>query len=118
MMSWVYVFVAKNKFASFEEMRAFIDPGFTEDGDYIPSDLMKETQLFDIEPGFIEAVYEESPKVIRILLSESSYAEQWLSQIKEEQHFNNAICIYAPNHLDHPEGCSMKYLGKFAILTL
>ena len=114
-MDWIYVFVGNNRFTSFEEMRSFIHPGYTEDGDYIPSTLMKETQLSDYEPDCIEAVYEASSKAVNALLSENSYSEQWINQIKEDQQFNSAICMYSPNHLNHPERCSMKYLGKFNI---
>lgn len=44
-MPIVHVFASAGRFSSLEEMRAFIDPMYTEDGDMVPSRFMKEIEL-------------------------------------------------------------------------
>jgi hypothetical protein len=113
----VFVFVCTGRFRSFEEMRAFIEQAYTEDGDGIPSVFMREVALSGYEPGCIEAIHSQHPVPIGDLLTGSSYSEQWLplleSTLTEPRLADAAICVFAPNKVSHPRGSSLEYLGLF-----
>ncbi len=50
-MHTVHVLISTGRFRSFDEMRAYIDETYTEDGDGISSALMREVGLSECEPG-------------------------------------------------------------------
>jgi hypothetical protein len=113
----VHVFLSTGRFRSFEEMRAFIDQTYTEEGDGIPSPFMREVGLSGYEPGCIEAIHSYHPLSLQKLLSDSSYADQWLPPLertlREPRFADAAICVFPPNEVNHPEGSSLEYLGAF-----
>jgi hypothetical protein len=112
-MDTVHVFVSKGRFTSFEEMRAFVEETYTEDGDGIPSDFAREVSQSWYEPGCIECNHEGRLQSIVELLAGSSYSEQWLPQLKTDEIANESICVFSPNVIDHPERSSLSYLGAF-----
>jgi hypothetical protein len=114
-MDTVHVFISTGRFRSFDEMRAYIDETYTEDGDGVPSAFMREVGLSGYEPGCIEAIPSESGRPIPLadLLAEASYADQWLPGLDGSRLADAAICVFTPNRLARPEGCSLEYVGAF-----
>jgi len=114
-MDTVHVFISTGRFKSSDEMRAYIDETYTEDGDGIPSAFMREVGLSEYEPGCIEAVPSASGAAVPLgeLLAGASYADQWLPHLDRSRRADAAVCVFTPNVADHPEGCSLEYLGAF-----
>jgi hypothetical protein len=112
-MAIVHVFASTSRFRSFEEMRTFIDQTYTEDGDGVPSGFMQEIGLSRYEPGCIEAIHVEHPMPLPELLAGVSYAEQWARQLDRSRSADAAICVFAPNVVEHPEGSSLDYCGAY-----
>jgi hypothetical protein len=112
-METVHVFVSTGRFHSFEEMRAFIEETYTDDGEGVPSAFRQEAGLSRYEPGCIEAIYSESgrPVVLTELLAGASYSGQWLPALDGSRLADAAICVFAPNEVRRPEQCSLEYLG-------
>ncbi|MGC4042716.1 MAG: immunity 22 family protein [Armatimonas sp.] len=113
-METVHVFISTGRFSSFEEMRAYIDKSYTEDGEGIDSPFLIETGLENYDPMCIESVSSETGKPVPIatLLLGASWLGQWLPQFDGKRLADAAICVFLPNTLEHPEGCSLEYLGK------
>jgi hypothetical protein len=109
----VHVFVAHGRFRSHAELRAFIDPAYSEDGDMVPSQFMRETGFCNYEPACIERVRAPTPLPVRKLLGGTSYADQWLHQLDESLVADSAICVFSPNLLEHPQRASVQYVGVF-----
>jgi len=112
-MENVHVFISTGRFSSFEELRSFIDPQYTEDGDSVPSQFMREVDLSGYEPGCIEAIHSERPLPLAELLAGASYADQWLSQLDGTLTADAAICVFPSNVVGNPQGCSLTYVGSF-----
>ncbi len=114
-MHTVHVFISTGRFRSFDEMRAYIDETYTEDGDGIPSAFMREVGLSEYEPGCIEAILSESRRPVPLaeFLSGASYSDQWLFGLDGSRLADAAICVFAPNEVRHPEQCSLEYFGAF-----
>lgn len=112
-MATVHVWTATRRFTSFEEMRAFIDPTFTEDGDLIPSAFMREVELDGDTPACIEAIHQAEPAPLADLLAGASYAEQWVHLLDGSVLASEAVCVFEPNTVGRPIGASLRYLGAF-----
>ena len=115
-MPTVHVFVSRDRFTSEAELDLYVHPKYTEDGDVIDSQFMREVGLEDYEPMCIEAIY-DSPQRISLLLRDASYSQQWLEAIDVDLVVDAAICIYEPNLLKRPEACSLSYLSAFEYQT-
>jgi len=113
-METVHVFVSTGRFGSFQEMRAFIDPTYTEDGDAVPSVFMREVRLSGFEPGCIEAIHSERAVPLAELLAGTSYSDQWLKYLDGSRRADAAICVFAPNRVGNPESSSLEYCGVFS----
>jgi len=111
-VSIVHLFVSTGRFSSFEALREFIDPTYTDDGDFVPSTFIEEVRLDDYEPGCIETVCEPQPKPIRELLAGVSYAEQWLKFLDPRLIASEAICVFQPNTIARPANSSL-YAGAY-----
>lgn len=113
-METVHVFISTGRFHSFEEIRAYIDKAYTNDGEGIDSPFITETGLEDYEPMCIESVASETgqPMPLTELLEGASWLYKWLGQFDREHLADAAICVFPPNTMEHPEGCSLEYLGK------
>jgi hypothetical protein len=98
----VHVFISIGRFRSFEDMRAFIDKTYTEDGDGVPSPFIREVGLSGYEPGRIEAVHKDAPTPLARLLAAASYADQWLAKVDSDRIADSAICVFAPNRVARP----------------
>jgi hypothetical protein len=109
----LHVFISTGRFRSFGQLREFIDETYTDDGDGIPSEFMREVELSDYEPGCIEAVHEEQPLPLATLLADASYADQWLPKIDGTRSADSAICVFAPNSVRQPYRSSLEYVGAF-----
>ena len=118
-MRHVHLFASSHRFASWEALRAHIDPRYTPDGDLLESPFMQETGLTRFEPGCIEAIWAESgePEALAQLLADSSHSAHWLPAalaLAERQGMSHAdalICAFDPNELATPERSSLRYLG-------
>ncbi|HET7231760.1 MAG TPA: immunity 22 family protein [Longimicrobium sp.] len=111
----VHVFISTGRFRSFGELRAYVDETYNEDGDGVPSAFMREAGLSEYEPGCIEAIPSEcgSPVPLSRLLAGASYSGQWLPRLDGARRADAAICVFAPNRVEHPGRCSLEYLGAF-----
>lgn len=112
-MNLVHVFISTGRFRSFEEMRAYVEETYTEDGDGVPSAFMDEVDLEDYEPMCVECVHAPAPTPLRELLADVSYADRWLPLLPGDRLADAAICVFPPNELGTPEGCSLEYVGAF-----
>lgn len=112
-MDTVHAFVSTGRFRSFAEMRAFVEETYTEDGDGVPSAFMREVGLSGYEPGCLECIHRPGSIPLPELLAGASYSEQWLPRLPAGQVADTAICVFAPNQVAKPEGCSLKYVGAF-----
>jgi hypothetical protein len=112
-MAIVHVFVSTGRFGSFEEMRSYIDKIYNGDGDGIPSKFMREVGLSSYEPGCIEALHSEHPISVAELLAPVSYSNEWLPHLSDDEVADSAICVFEPNLLETPRGCSLDYYGAF-----
>lgn len=112
-MEKVHVFISTGRFHSLDEVQAFIDKTYTDDGDGIPSPFMREVGLSDYEPGCIEAIYGGHPTTLTNLLAGASYADQWLQHLDGNRTADAVICVFAPNRVRHPQGSSLEYVGSY-----
>jgi hypothetical protein len=112
-MATVHVFFSTGRFRSVEELRAFIDETYTENGEGVPSPFMREVALLGYEPGCIEAVYREQVARLSDLLAGASYADQWAPRLDPLPLADAAICVFEPNAVAHPHGSSLEYAGAF-----
>ena len=112
-MKKVHVFISTGRFRSYEDVRAFIDKTYTEDGDGVPSAFMREVGLSDYEPACIEAIHGRTPTALAALLAEASYADKWLPQVDGSRVADSAICVFAPNRVERPHGSSVEYVGAY-----
>src|SRR6266540_5197684 len=110
----VYVFISTDRFQTAENLHSFLDPTYTEDGDMLPSTFMREVGQSEYEPMCIERFLTDSPLAVNLLLADASYATDWLPHINSSVQGNMALCIFFPNHLEHPERSSLTYLGSVA----
>jgi hypothetical protein len=114
-MKSVHVFISSGRFCTIDEMRAYIDETYTDDGDGLPSEFIDEVALDEYEPHCIEAIVSSTgaPLPLSELLIGASFHEQWLPQVDGSRTADAAICVYPPNIVDDPEGCSLEYVGAF-----
>ena len=112
-MATAYVFVASGRFASFDEIRRFTEPTYTDDGEYVESPFNAEVGLENYTPLCFECVYESEPMALGALLR-VSYSEQWIHLLDPTVHASEAICVYAPNAVTRPERSSMRFCGAFS----
>jgi hypothetical protein len=114
-MDTVHVFISAGRFRSLVEMRAFIDQRYTEEGDAVPSEFMREVQLSEYQPECIEAILSDWGQLAPLseLLAGASYSDQWLDKIDRSRAADAAICVFGPNNVARPEQCSLEYLGAF-----
>jgi hypothetical protein len=113
-MGTVHVFLSTCRFRSFQEMRAFIDPSYTEEGDAVPSVFMREVRLSRFEPMCIEAIHSKRAVPLAELLARASYSDQWHRHLDSSRRADAAICVFNPNQVRNPEGSSLEYCGAFA----
>jgi Immunity protein 22 len=117
-MPVVHVFVSSARFASFEEMRSFIDPGYTQHGDLLPSTFLSEVRLRGYEPACIEAFWKPHPCRLPELLQDASFAQNWLPLVDPSLTASEAICVFEPNQLERPSETSLRYLGEYVFEAL
>jgi hypothetical protein len=112
-MATVHVFVSTGRFRSLEEVRAFIDPTYTEDGDCVPSAFLQEVGLSGYEPGCMEAIHRGRALPLPELLATASYADRWAPRMDQLSRADTAICVFEPNRVAHAARSSLGYLGAF-----
>ncbi|HXU03541.1 MAG TPA: immunity 22 family protein [Polyangia bacterium] len=109
----VHVFISTGRFQSFDEMRAYVDKTYTEDGEGVPSPFMREVELHGYEPMRIEAIESESRQPVSVaeLVAKSSWADRWLPALDGARTADAAICVFSPNLVVYPERCALAHLG-------
>ena len=114
-MPTVHVFASTGRFRSLAELRAYIDPEYSDDGDEIPSAFMEEVGLEEYEPGSIEAIPSPSGRPVPLaeLLAGASYSDQWLPAVAGNCRADAAVCVFAPNEVTRPTGSTLEYVGAF-----
>ncbi|OBV38862.1 immunity 22 family protein [Janthinobacterium psychrotolerans] len=112
----VHVFTASGRFASRAALQAYLLPGYTDDGDLVPSAFCRETGLSEYEPACIESELAPAPQPLEQLLQGVSYGGSWLAQAVTDANgllADTGVCVYAPNLLAHPAQCTLAYLGAY-----
>ena len=112
----VHLFTASGRFASRAALQAYLLPGYTDDGDLVPSAFCRETGLSEYEPACIESEMAPAPQPLRQLLDGASYGVSWLAQALADANgllADTVVCVFAPNRLAHPAGATMAYLGAY-----
>ena len=110
-MATVHVFSSRGRFANEHELRRYLEPTYTEDGDEVKSDFMREVDFEEYEPMAIEAIYGATVPVGE-LLQGASYCDQWLSQLVANNDADSAVCVFSPNVIRVPDSASMRYHGS------
>jgi hypothetical protein len=113
-MAHMHLFICTGRFRSFDAMRAFIDETYTEDGDAVASDFIREVDLTSYEPMCIEAIHSKTAVPLPSLLKGASYGSQWLSTLPPNLKASAAICVFEPNEVLSPQNSSLIYVGPFA----
>jgi hypothetical protein len=116
-MSLVHVFVSTGRFASEKDVRDYIEPAYSTDGDVVPSRFIREIHLDEFEPACIEAVHSSVVVPVRELLRDASWASQWITQLDPEQRADSAICVFPPNLVAAPRASSLEYCGAFTYVA-
>ncbi|WP_282700544.1 hypothetical protein [Streptomyces sp. CC219B] len=114
----VHAFLSHGRFSSYEDIRAHVDAGWSENGDAEPSVFMREAGIVELEPMCVEAVHAAddghlAPVAPEVLLRGASYADQWLPQVESTEPADAAICVFAPHVVTNPHGTALHYLGRF-----
>ena len=110
-MPSVHIFASQGRFASLEAIREFIDPTYTEGGDQVDSDFIREVGINKFEPMCIEVIHSRVAKPLKALLEKVSYSDQWLPQLRVACDADAAICVFEPNVVLRPESSSLRYCG-------
>jgi hypothetical protein len=110
----VHVFVAHGRFRTLDDVHAFVDQTYTDDGDEVTSPFMLEIGLSSYEPMSIETRHSARPVPLVELLRGASYGDQWLSQLDSSLVAESAICVFSPNEVAHPERSSLEYVGSWS----
>lgn len=118
--SAVHVFLSCGRFSSDDDIRDYVDPTWSEDGDEEPSAFVTEAGITDFTPMCVEVVHARDmghpgPTAPAELLRDASYADQWLPQVSSTEPADAAICVFSPNDVTTPHGTSLHYLGRFRI---
>jgi hypothetical protein len=109
----VHVFVARGRFRTLDDVHAFVDQTYTDDGEQVTSPFMLEIGISSYEPMCIETRHSPRPVPLLELLRGASYGEQWLAQLDGSRAAESAICVFSPNEVAHPERSSLEYLGAW-----
>lgn len=109
--SQVHIFVSLGQFHSWEQVTAYLDPTYTEDGDCLPSTFMRETHLDEFEPTCIEVQHFTTPRQGRDLFPGFSWSDRWAQQVECLSEADTVICVFPPNQLVTPEQTVLTYLG-------
>lgn len=116
----VHVFISIGRFHSDEELKAFLDPTYDQDGNMTASVCMREVELSNYEPACIESMRSERPVALKELLPGFSYIDKWLQQVLEQlddpPFVDAVVCVFSPNRLGNPQGSSLNYLGIFEFM--
>jgi Immunity protein 22 len=114
----VHVFASnEGRFASWDDLRAYVLETYTEDGDGIPSAFARETQQAAYEPASVECYWSERTVPLAQLMRGASYGDQWLASTPNAM-ANAVICVFEPfNVLRAPEASSLTYLGAFPFVA-
>ncbi|GIF43929.1 immunity 22 family protein [Actinoplanes xinjiangensis] len=112
-MAVVHVFISTGRFASEKELRTFVEPTYTAEGDAVPSRFIEETGLHEYEPSTIETVRAGEAMPVRQLLRDASWAEQWLINLDPGRSADTAVCVFPPNVIATPRDSSLEYCGAF-----
>ena len=113
-MPSVHIYASQGRFTSFEAIRKFIDPTYTEDGDQNDSDFIREVGIDEFEPMCIEAIHSPVAKPLKALLERASYSDQWLPHLHVSYDADAAICVFEPNVVLRPEASSLHYCGALS----
>ncbi len=113
-MPSVHIFASHGRFSSFEAIRQFIDPTYTEDGDQIDSEFIREVGIGEFEPICVEAIHSPVTKPLRQLLEGVSYSDRWLPHFAFSCEADSAICVFEPNVMLRPEASSLRYCGALS----
>jgi len=112
-MPVLHLFISEGRFTSEQEVNEYIQPSYNEDGDQIDSPFMKEIALSFFEPSCIETTFENYSIELCKILQGSSYEEQWVNKVPDNEKANVAIAVYEPNEVKKPNKSSLKYVGRY-----
>lgn len=110
---FVHIFVALGRFGDANELSDFVEPDYSDNGDLIGSQFMREIGLESYEPMAIEREF--YPRSIALLsaLAGFSYSRQFPLVRLADTSIDSIVCVYAPNSVQHPNRSSLDYVGAF-----
>lgn len=112
----VHVFVCSGRFASWEELQAYLAPAYTDDGDALPPPFFLETGLTQYEPACFESAMLPAPAPLAQLLDGASYGGSWLAQACADAQgllADTGVCVFSPNQLAHPQRSALRHVGSY-----
>ena len=113
-MDTVHIYCCAKRFVDDAALTNFVEPTFTDDGDMLDSDFMREIALSDeYEPMAIERMLLANPTPIWTAIQDCSYSRQFANQIPREIVADTIICVYSPNIPESPSSTSLTYVGSF-----
>ena len=113
-MDTVHIFCCSNRFTTDDSFAQFIEPTYTDDGDILDSEFMREIGLSDdYEPMAIERMLLNETAPVSTAITDCSYSAQFVDQIPLETVADAIICVYTPNIPRTPSSTSLSYIGAF-----
>ena len=116
-MPVVHIYIADEESILEEDVYAYVNATYTEDGEQIDSHFMRDIGLTDHEPGCIELVIDPTPLPLPHLLEGCSYVDQWISQLPVDDCARVAVCVYEPNVVADPTNSKYRYVGGYGYRT-
>jgi len=113
-MNTVHIFYSRDRFRSEEHLSRFVVPTYTDDGEMIESDFMREIDLSSAyEPMAIEREFYSQPTELLSALCGFSYFDQFRIERTDSTNVDAVICVYYPNAPNRPANSSLTYLGAY-----
>lgn len=107
-------------FSNSEELNTYVSEKYTEDGDLIKSEFMKDFKIDFIDHDFMEVQFDSNANSIFGLIEPMSYSESIIPHISKINGtgYNSIICIYnyKYNNQNDPLKNLLKFIGVFVYI--
>src|SRR5262245_46677071 len=114
-MDQVHIFCARGKFPDDQRLSRFVTPTYSEDGELIPSQFMREIGLIDnYDPTAIESERFDRPLELLAAIIGFSYSDQFRVVRVDPTLVDTVICVYSPNAPQTPQRSTLDYVGVFS----
>ncbi|KAA1257256.1 hypothetical protein LF1_52470 [Rubripirellula obstinata] len=114
-MDTVHIFACARRFIDAQHFADFVEADYSDDGDIIDSEFMREIGLHDgYEPMTIEKCLLSDTANLRSALSGCSYLDQYINDLPIDLSADAIVCVFSPNRPKSPSLSSMTYVGAFS----